>query len=382
VSGLLSRAVRKHYGFDVATAEATVRSKGSWLSGIADAAGLGGFAIGALSFLAMLVLFTVWEVAWGRVAAARTPGDPHDVLGAARIAVTHFIATAYLIAAWVHAQRVSDRTQSELLPRLAPGTETEAILDPSGDAFWLRIAGVLGLAAAIQTGIASPGDVSFDPRTWSAETAWHRVLGLAMGFLSLRLVALLLVRSRRLSRLAERIAEVDLLDLSGFAPLSRQGLANAALILGFAAAYSLFLVDLAYLPVLLTILVSGGLFAAVGFLIPLYGAHRRIRTARDAELVWCRQRIREARGLLERGSPPSRIDELLSWEARIEAVREWPIDARALLRFGVYLLIPLLSWSGGALVERGIDSLLDQPSSAAPATRPSDASGDIDPVTR
>lgn len=367
---------------DVVSAEATVRSKGSWLSGIADAAGLGGFAIGALSFLGMLVLFTVWEVAWGRVAAARTPGDPQDVIGAARVAVTHFIATAYLIAAWVHAQRVSDRTQSELLPRLAPGTETEAILDSSGDAFWLRIAGILGLAAAIQTSIASPGDVSFDPRTWTPEDAWHRVLSLAMGVLFLRLVALLLVRSRRLSRLAERIAEVELLDLSGFAPLSRQGLVNAALILGFAAAYSLFLVDLAYLPVLLTILASGGLFAAVGFLIPLHGAHRRIRTARDAELAWCRQRIREARGLLERGSPPSRIEELLSWEARIEAVREWPIDARALRRLGLYLLIPLLSWSGAALVERGVDSLLDRPSSSAPAPQPPESSGEFDPRAR
>ena len=32
------------------------------------------------------------------------------------------------------------------------------------------------------------------------------------------------------------------------------------------------MVDLAYLPVLLTILASGGLFAAVGFLIPLGSA--------------------------------------------------------------------------------------------------------------
>jgi hypothetical protein len=382
VSGLLSRAVRKHYGFDVATAEATARSEGSWLLGIADAAGLGGFAIGVLSFLAMLLLFAVWEVAWGRVAAARAPGDPQDVIERAWVAVFHFIATAYLIAAWVHAQRVSDRSRSELLPRLAPGAETEAILDPSGDACWLRIAGALGLASAVCLSIdLSPGPVSYDPRTWSAETAWHRVLALAMGFLSFRLVALLLIRSRRLSRLVERIAEVDLLDLSGFAPLSRQGLANAALMLGYAAAHSFFLVDLAYLPVLLTILVSGGLFAAVGFLIPLRGAQRRIRTARDAELAWCRQRIREARGMLERGSQPSRIEELLSWEARIEAVREWPIDARALRRLGLYLLIPLLSWSGGALVERGIENLLDRPA-AAPAPQPSESSGEFDPVTR
>jgi hypothetical protein len=353
----------------VTTAGATARRGGSWLSGIADAAGLGGLAIGALSFLALLLLFVAWEIAWGRLVGARGPVDPHDV----RVAVTHIVATAYLIGAWVHAQRVSDRTSSELLPRLAPGAETEAILDASGDVFWLRIAAALGVAASLYTAIAlSPGDVSYDPRTWNPETAWHRVLGLAMGILFVRLMALLLIRSRRLSRLAERVAEVDLLDVSAFAPLSRQGLANAALILGFAAAYSFFLVDLAYLRVLFSILLVGGASAAVGFLIPLGGAQRRIRRARDAELAWCRRRIREARGVLESGSQPSRIEELLSWEARVEAVREWPIDARALRRLGLYLLIPLLSWSGGALVERGIDALLDRPPAAAPAPPASD----------
>ena len=93
-----------------------------------------------------------------------------------------------------------------------------------------------------------------------------------------------------------------------------------------------------------------------------------------------------ARAVAERGAPqhlapPSRIEELLSWEARIEAVREWPIDARALRRLGLYLLIPLLSWSGGALVERGIENLLDRPATA-PAPQPSESSGQFDPVTR
>ena len=44
---------------------------------------------------------------------------------------------------------------------------------------------------------------------------------------------------------------------------------------------------------------------------------------------------------------------------RVEAVHEWPFDAGALRRLAFYLLIPLLSWSGGALVERLIDAWLD-----------------------
>ena len=40
------------------------------------------------------------------------------------------------------------------------------------------------------------------------------------------------------------------------------------------------------------------------------------------------------------------------------AVSEWPFDARSLGRLGLYLLIPLASWIGGALVERALDRAL------------------------
>ena len=43
----------------------------------------------------------------------------------------------------------------------------------------------------------------------------------------------------------------------------------------------------------------------------------------------------------------------------VESVREWPLGAPALLRFALYLLIPVGSWAGGAMVERAIDVLLD-----------------------
>jgi len=39
---------------------------------------------------------------------------------------------------------------------------------------------------------------------------------------------------------------------------------------------------------------------------------------------------------------------LLAYEARIDDVREWPFDTSNLLRFALFLLIPLASWLGGA----------------------------------
>jgi hypothetical protein len=202
---------------------------------------------------------------------------------------------------------------------------------------------------------------------------------MVMGFLSLRLGARLVLQSLELSRLADRVRGLDLLDLSPLAPFAQQGLVNALLILGFAAVYSLFLVDLRYLGMGLVVLVFTTSVATLGLLAPLAGARRRVREAKRGELAWCRARLREARRLLEEGirvpdpATPSRpdepvlrrrvrrahLDELVAWEARVAAVREWPLDPGVLRRFALYLLIPLASWSGAALVERWIDAALE-----------------------
>ena len=56
--------------------------------------------------------------------------------------------------------------------------------------------------------------------------------------------------------------------------------------------------------------------------------------------------------------PRSYLD-LLDYKQRVENVREWPLDAPALLRFLLYLLIPVAGWVGGALMERFLSSLID-----------------------
>jgi hypothetical protein len=96
--------------------------------------------------------------------------------------------------------------------------------------------------------------------------------------------------------------------------------------------------------------------SAAGMLLPVRGVHLRIRSAKDAELDWCRERLREARAGL---ASDARLADLLAYRAFVEEVREWPFDASTLVRFALYLLIPLGSWAGGALVERVIDGLLE-----------------------
>ena len=107
--------------------------------------------------------------------------------------------------------------------------------------------------------------------------------------------------------------------------------------------------------------------AVVALLLPLRGIRARIIDAKRQELRWCRQQMQERRARLPDASHGShgadsdapRLDELVAWERRIQEVREWPLDAPTSRRFVLYLLLPLGSWAGGALVERGIDALLD-----------------------
>ena len=99
----------------------------------------------------------------------------------------------------------------------------------------------------------------------------------------------------------------------------------------------------------------------LSLLLPLRGAREQVRRAKQAELDWVRERMRRARDRLHRGGEGGAegLEELVAWESRVASVSEWPIDASTYSRFGLYLLIPLGSWAGGALVERALDALLD-----------------------
>ena len=51
--------------------------------------------------------------------------------------------------------------------------------------------------------------------------------------------------------------------------------------------------------------------------------------------------------------------DLVTYKTQVESTREWSFDSSTLLRFGLYLLIPVASMIGGALVERVVDMVLD-----------------------
>jgi hypothetical protein len=301
---------------------------------------------------AILAIFFLLELALGRFEAA----SPRDMW----LSVTHIVISIYLLTAYVYAERASDSSLSALLSGANVPAGEAALRRTPSQRFALSVAAVAGLLVSFVATWNSPGDVSLWPSRWSPEVVWHRLLGPFMGFWTARLVALLAIDSARLSRATASIRDLDLLDLGPLTPATQYGLTNALLLMGMVGAYGFFLFDLRFLGMVGGIVLTAVIASTFALLRPVWGAHRCIQERKRAELVWCRDRIRAARAALdEPGNDRERLDELVAWEGRIQAVREWPFDSSPWARFALYLLIPLASWSGGAFVERLFDRVLD-----------------------
>ncbi len=86
-----------------------------------------------------------------------------------------------------------------------------------------------------------------------------------------------------------------------------------------------------------------------------------IRNVKREELARLEPLLRQARDAALTGdaSTQGRLTDLVTYKTQVESAREWSFDSSTLLRFGLYLLIPVASMVGGALVERVVDMVLD-----------------------
>ncbi len=164
----------------------------------------------------------------------------------------------------------------------------------------------------------------------------------------------------RLSRLTEERASPELIDPRPFAPLARHGTRLAAVWLVIQAiGMPLILfapegMDKELLRSAALLLLGLACFAAILLLLPCRGAHRVLRSAKQTELETVRGQIGEARRMRE----DDRLPGLLAWEARVESLSPSPIDAAALGRTGLLLLLPIGSWIGSAIVARFVDATM------------------------
>ncbi len=107
------------------------------------------------------------------------------------------------------------------------------------------------------------------------------------------------------------------------------------------------------------------LVAPIALFYPVRSLNSRIREAKRRELELVNEKVRRERARIFESDGPDadtasgKLPGLLAYKQFVESVSEWPIDTSTLLRFGLYLGLPIGSWLGGALVERLVDVVLD-----------------------
>ena len=163
--------------------------------------------------------------------------------------------------------------------------------------------------------------------------------------------------------------ELDLLDPRPTAIFGRMALRGSlAWVIGLSLSSLVFLNPelelrgsmIVFLPLLLVTLV----IAALTLTLPVRGLRRRIAEQKRQELERVRAAIRGDKGALAESRISDQaadlgLGDLIAYLGLIEAVHEWPFDSSTVGRLGLYLLIPVGSWLGGALVERFVSLVLD-----------------------
>ncbi len=159
---------------------------------------------------------------------------------------------------------------------------------------------------------------------------------------------------------------IDLLHPERLAPFTRMALRRSLLwIVGTSLCLLLFLNDAVSPAGILPFVVAIMVVACLALVAPLTGIHRKISAAKQEELRTIRKAIANFRDEVLHGTNPTtsnnaahRLTGLVAYEARLEKTSEWPIDLPTLGTFSFYLAIPVISWVGGALMERAIDLLI------------------------
>jgi hypothetical protein len=299
--------------------------------------------------------------------------DP-DVLMLFRIAISHCLMAGYFPAAYYALLRGTRETVHELGESLDP-TDEDWSMDSAVQVNkrTLLICCTIALLASVGMPYLTSETPPWNPSTWPPEVWWHRLLGLFAAVWVGFFFAAVIDTAAQTFRLADWIDVVDLLDLSVWSPFVRQGLLTSLLVIGGLTVQAVRL----YEPrerVILAITFGLSLpLALLGLWLPVRGAHRRIRQAKEAELARISKRIQQARTVLLDGavsgsagiSPDQmlgissdQMPGLIAYLRLIESIPDWPFRASTAVQLVLYLLIPVASWVGSLLIENLLDRVL------------------------
>lgn len=155
---------------------------------------------------------------------------------------------------------------------------------------------------------------------------------------------------------------VDLLRIDSLNIIGRQGARNALIWFSVAAVIFLFFIGNNMGWMTLAILALAAVMGLWIFIRPMERVHRRIRAAKQAELEAIRCAIAGAYAQASQdAAAAAKLQGLLAYEARIEAVREWPFDQPTAIRVAAFVLIPAIPWFGQAIAGYFIANLVHLP---------------------
>jgi hypothetical protein len=196
------------------------------------------------------------------------------------------------------------------------------------------------------------------PATSPAVFAWFCAATIFMGVLFGRGVSRSILGAENFAQAIDNDMTIDLLRTDRLAVIGRNGARNALIWFSICAVLLLFFAGRNMAPVTLGMLVVSAVMGIWIFVRPMERVHRRIAAAKRAELDHIRSEIALARAALS-GDPQAsaKLQGLLAYEHRIEAVREWPFDQSTVVRLAAYVFIPAIPWFGQAIAQYFVDHL-------------------------
>jgi hypothetical protein len=293
---------------------------------------------------------------------------------ATRVALVASLTTGYTLAVWRWLVRSQARDfQVATGPGGGPHPATdEALLHEMPVSVvrrsrWAGLAGILLFVCFIEGPNALVGAPPLAAWTSLHAMTYMLFLGVLFFWVGGRAAYFSIAGSPRRDPFAS--LEIDLLDPRPLHPIGRLALRGALTwVIGLSLATLAFVnpelrfreslyVSVPLMAVILSI-------ATGALLLPARGLHRRIVAVKREELDRVEAAIRGDRSRLEEtrigeGADSLSLADLIAYRDLVSRAQEWPFETAVLRRFGFYLLIPILSWVGGALVERLVGLALD-----------------------
>jgi len=313
-------------------------------------------------------------VAW---ALSGSPGEGTGILGSLPASLWAGLWLALLIPYGPTASRLVVAATGTDLAGLRPAA---GALQPMDEREWLavdlralrrsRVAGGVAVALAfvflaLQTARLPGFEAAWlrSPGFWLSEWSWVWLHLPLLLWIVGRGITFQLLGTRQTLDFARDELRLDLLDRRPLAVYGRFALRWSLVWIVGLSLGTLMLAPGIHQQPALTLVVLGAVLAvgAASFVLPVRGVRRRLRALKEGELA----RVHEALGVLrarrESGAtpPPGLESDLLAWRRFVAESSDWPFDPPTVSRFLLYLLIPVGSWVCGALVERGLDRVLE-----------------------